>query len=122
MKRTYKYRIYPNRAQREALSRMLYFCRFLYNCALEERITYYKRFHKTLSYADQCKALPNIRKEFASEAGDILAQSLQQVLKQLDTAYKNFFRRVKEGSGEAGFPRFKGEGRFRSICFPQPLP
>ena len=32
---------------------------------------------------------------------------------------KAFFRRLKAGSGKAGFPRFKNKDRFRSILFPQ---
>jgi putative transposase len=40
-------------------------------------------------------------------------------LKQLDKAYSNFFRRLKNGEA-AGFPRFKSETSFKSICFPQP--
>ena len=122
MKRTYKYRLLPNKEQTKVLDEILSFCRFLYNCALEERITYYKRFGKTLSYASQSNELPEIRRFFSEDTENILAQTLQQVLKRLDTAYQNFFRKLKEKAGEAGLPRFKGESRFRSICIPQPIP
>ena len=35
--------------------------------------------------------------------------SLQQSLKDLDEAYSNFFKRVKEGKGKVGFPKFKSK-------------
>jgi putative transposase len=119
MRLAYKYRIYPNKEQIKTLDRVFEFCRFLYNCALEERITYYKQYDKSISYNAQAAQLPAIKETFTEEAELIYSQTLQATLKQLDTAYKGFFRRVKAGSGKAGFPRFKGEGRFHSILFPQ---
>jgi putative transposase len=41
---------------------------------------------------------------------------LQDVLARLDRTYQAFFRRVAAGE-QAGFPRFKGRGRFRSFTF-----
>jgi putative transposase len=118
MNRCYKYRIYPTKIQREALDSIFYFCRFLYNCALEERISFYKRYGKSLSYASQCKQLSDIKNLFP-ESKNVFSQTLQQVLKQVDTAYSNFFRRVKRKAKAVGFPRFKNKDRFRSILFPQ---
>jgi putative transposase len=37
MLETFKYRLAPNRAQRDKLRQTLDSCRFLYNCALEQR-------------------------------------------------------------------------------------
>jgi len=121
MKRTYKYRICPTKEQRAALQSIFWFCRFLYNSALEERKSHYKRYGKSLSYGMQCKALPEIASFFVEETSIIHSQVLQQVLKTLDTAYQNFFRQIKKGEA-AGFPRFKSETSFKSICFPQPKP
>ena len=119
MHRSYKYRIYPNKTQREALDQIFGFCRFLYNNALEERISYYKKFNKSLTYNEQSKELPEIKEVFC-EAKNVYSQTLQSVLKRLDSSYQNFFRRIKTKSvGKAGFPRFKNKDRFRSILFPQ---
>jgi hypothetical protein len=38
-------------------------------------------------------------------------------LNRLDEAFKGFFRRIRSGA-RAGFPRFKGRGRFRSLSWP----
>jgi len=113
---SFKYRIYPNQEQE---AKFFDFCRFLYNNALEERISYYKTFDKSRIYVDQASFLPEIKKEFPKETSFIHSQVLQATLKQLETSYKNFFRRVKNGEEAKGFPRFKKENRFRSICFPQ---
>ena len=122
MQRTFKYKIYPNIEQRKALFNIFDFCRFLYNSALEERINFYKLTKSSKNYAAQSAALPEIKTMFPSETSLIYSQTLQQTLKQVDIAYKNFFRRVKEKASKAGFPRFKNSDRFRSILFPQVKP
>src|ERR1700723_1151052 len=119
MKLSYKYRLYPTAAQIEVLNKNFNFCCFLYNSALQERRHQWKKFGKGVSYSEQCKALPEIKMEFAEQNQTIYAQSLQQVLKRLDAAYANFFRRVKSGANKVGFPRYKPSERYRSLVFPQ---
>ena len=119
MKRSYKYRIYPNEQQIEILEKNLNFCSFLYNNALEESISYYKRFNKTRSYSQQCAQLPEIKELYAEETKGLYSQTIQQVLKKRETAFKNFFRRVKAKSGKAGFPRYQSRDRSNSLIFPQ---
>ena len=119
MRLSYKYRIYPDQKQAEQLENTFGFCRFLYNCALEERISFYKKCGKSLSYNSQAAELPEIKKECHDQTDLIYSQTLQHVMKRLDAGYKNFFRRVKAGASKAGFPRFKSKDRFRSIMFPQ---
>lgn len=72
-----------------------------------------------MSYFDQCKHLPEIKKLFPEETNKIHSQSLQFVLKTVDNSFKSFFRRFKIKSAKFGFPRFKPINRFKSICFPQ---
>jgi putative transposase len=121
MQRSFKYRIYPDKEQLKVLLDSFKFCRFLYNSGLEERIKYYKRFGRGLSYYDQTKQLPEIKKMFAAETEHLHSQCIQQVLQDLDRAFKNFFIRHSKGLGK-GYPRFKKESQFKSICFPQPKP
>ncbi|MYE91601.1 IS200/IS605 family element transposase accessory protein TnpB, partial [Candidatus Poribacteria bacterium] len=69
----------------------------------------------SISWMIQANALPELRQEsaqFASMHSDVL----QDALRRLNKAYQSFFRRVKAGD-EPGFPRFKGEGRYRSMTF-----
>jgi len=38
-------------------------------------------------------------------------------LKRLDEAFQGFFRRLKARNGKAGFPRFRGKGRWEAFGF-----
>jgi putative transposase len=116
MERTYKFRLYPKREQVDALDRTLTLCCHLYNAGLEQRITAYARQEKTLNYYDQANELPEVKNELP-EYTEVYSHALQDVIKRLDKAYANFFRRVKQGGEEPGFPRFKSSNRFRSVTF-----
>lgn len=112
--KTHKYRLIPNKAQRAALDQTLFLCRSLYNDALQERIGAYK-LHQRVGRFDQDRQLPAI-KEAVPEYKTVHSQVLQNVLKKLDVAYQNFFRRCKQG-GAPGFPRFKGKDRYDSFVY-----
>jgi len=119
MKLSYKYRLYPNAVQRSALDGILETLRILYNASLQERRDYYGRFGKSRSYAAQAADIAGIKKIFP-EFENIYSQTTQQTLMQVDTSFKNFFRRVKSGAKAPGFPRYKQYGSFQSFLFPQP--
>jgi putative transposase len=119
LKKSFKYRLYPNKAQRQIIEKNLSFCGFLYNCALEERISFYKKFGKGIGYGHQSAQLPAIKAIFKEETSTVYAQSLQQVLIRLQRSFENFFRRVKEGTEAPGFPRFKRSKNYKTIIFPQ---
>lgn len=105
------FRLYPNVAQSERLVELLGLHQRLYNTALEERISAYQVSGKSLNYNTQAKALTEWRAYCPALAG-VNAQSQQNTLKRLDLAYQAFFRRVKAGDGEPGFPRFKSIQRY----------
>src|ERR1019366_7701264 len=119
MKRSFKYRLYPNSKQIEVLEKNLNFCSLLYNNALEERISFFKRFGKSRSYGAQSAQLPEIKAFFEKETENLYAQTIQQVLKKLDRSFANFFRRIKSKSDKVGLPRFKSKHRFNSLGSPQ---
>ena len=115
MQRTFKYRLYPSRKQRETLAAQLDLCRELYNAALQERIASYKTTRKGVTWLEQQAQLPAI-KEVRPEFKSVHAHTLQAVLIRLNRAFQNFFRRVKNNE-TPGFPRFKGRNRFSSLVF-----
>ena len=117
MIKTYKYRLQPNKEQEILLNSSFEICRLLYNLALEQRISSFKQFNKSLNYFSQANQLKELKTEFP-EFKDIHSQVLQDVLKRLDKAFQNFFRRLKSKQ-TPGFPRFKGFGRYSSITYPQ---
>lgn len=115
MRKTFQYRLYPNRAQTEALTVQLSEACRLYNAALQERIEAYATHRKSINYYDQAAQPTEIRK-----AGDLdlpNCHCAQDVLRRLDKAFKAFFQRMKRGQ-KPGFPRFKSRRRYDSITFP----
>ncbi|WP_027461451.1 RNA-guided endonuclease InsQ/TnpB family protein [Deinococcus murrayi] len=116
--KAYKYRLYPTRAQEDALSLTLTLCQRLYNGMLEERRGAYKKAGKSLTAYDQMKSLPEVKAALPEYQG-VNAQVLQDVAKRLDKSFKGFFRRVKAGH-KAGYPRFRGRDRYDSFTYPQP--
>jgi putative transposase len=116
-KHAYKFRLYPTRKQQERLQWTLDRARELYNAALQERRDAYRMAGKSINYYDQANQLPEI-KQIREEYNDIHSQVLQDVLRRVQKAFDNFFRRVKHGE-VPGFPRFQGRNRYDSFTYPQ---
>jgi putative transposase len=113
--KTFKYKLKPTPAQGWELERVLGLCRNLYNTALEQRATAWRRFHVSISRYEQEAELKAIRAAFP-EYASIHSHVLQGVLARLDKTYQAFFRRVQRGE-KAGFPRYKGCNRYHSFTF-----
>jgi len=116
-RKAFKYRLYPTQPQLRDLDRTLMLCRHLYNAALQERREAYKKAGKTVGFYEQKRYLSEIRTELPEYKG-VHSQVLQNVIERVDKAFQGFFRRVKAGQ-KAGYPRFKGQGRYDSFTFPQ---
>jgi Probable transposase. len=94
-------------------------CRVLYNDSLTERRDAWGVAHKSISYYDQTNQLKEI-KTFDEDLKEVHSQVLQDVLRRLDKAFKNFFRRVSGKRKEkAGYPRYKPRSRYTSFTYPQ---
>src|SRR6266567_4681320 len=117
MRKTYKFRLYPNKEQEQKLTWTLDRCRELYNAGLSERRDAYRYAGKSVTYLDQQNDLPEIKHQIRLEYRDIGAHVLQNVLKRLDRAFQSFFRRVKAGE-KPGYPRFQGKHRYDSFTYP----
>ncbi len=117
MRKSFKYRLYPEKATEQKLFWTLARCRELYNAALSERRDAYKYASKSVNYYDQQNDLPEMKHEIRQEYQDIAAHVLQDVLRRLDRAFQAFFRRVKQGE-EPGYPRFQGRNRYDSFTYP----
>ena len=113
--KTHKYRLYPTKPQEAAMFETLRLTRQLYNAALEQRISAYKKQGKTVTGYDQQKELTALKKA-CPEFEAVYSHVLQEPLERLDKAYKRFFARVKQGV-TAGFPRFKPAQRWNSFKF-----
>ncbi|MEV0144401.1 MULTISPECIES: transposase [unclassified Nonomuraea] len=117
MHRSVKFLLRPTSKQAAALTQCLENHRELYNAALEHRRTAYRKAGVTVGYGEQSAELKEIRKADPHGQGRWSAGSQQQTLRCLDRAFAAFFRRIKAGH-KAGYPRFKGRGRFDTVQWP----
>src|SRR6516225_3205009 len=116
--KSYQYRLTPPPAQEQPLEVVLLRCRTLYNCALEQRKTWWGRGQgKSASYYQQATELPDL-KAACPEYAEVHSQVLQDVLRRVDTTYQAFFRRVATGV-TPGSPWFQGVNRYHSFTYPQ---
>ena len=95
----------------------LHECRWLYNHFLEERKTAWEERQESLRLYDQLGTLPLLKAERPSLA-TVHSQVLQNVGVRLDLAFQAFFRRCHDGE-QPGYPRFRGQDRYDSFCYPQ---
>ena len=115
MLRAYKYRIYPTEVQKVLFAKTFGCCRFVYNWALNLKITAYKERKETLGNVYLTNLMKSELKAEHEWLSEVNSQSLQSALRNLDTAYTNFFRNTKA----VGFPRFKLRKDRQSFLCPQ---
>ncbi len=107
MEYSYKFRIYPDTVQLQQIQRTFGCCRFVWNHYLALRKELYEQNGKTMNY-NACSGDMTQLKKILSWLKEVDATALQSSLRDLDTAYQNFFRRVKQG-GKPGYPKFKSK-------------
>lgn len=111
--RVLRVRLYPNQQQEELLRKNIGCARFIYNYFLGKRQEYYERTKKSKSYFDCTKILTKLKKKVQyAWLKEVDSTSLQQALKDQQTAYTNFFQHGR------GFPKFKSKhhgGSFRVV-------
>lgn len=111
--KTYKYRLYPSKAQSRLLEQTLETCRRWYNTCLAERKTAWEKEKRSIRKFEQLASVKDYRKE-NPYAAQVHSHVLQVVVADLDKAFQAFFRRVQAGE-TPGYPRFKGRNRFDSF-------
>ncbi len=112
LRKVFRFRMEPNLAQREALSRMAGARRYVWNWALAQRNQHYRTFGKGMPSAELSRRLTELKRQpdtaWLKEAD---SQAMQQVLADLQRAHVNFFEK------RARHPRFKSrkkdKARFR---------
>ncbi len=100
-KRAYQYRIYPTDEQKKTLARTFGCVRFVYNWALRLRTDAYYERQERIYYSDASARLTALKQQPESSwLNEVAAVPLQQSLRHLDKAFKNFFE------GRADYPKF----------------
>ena len=108
--RAYKFRIYPNDAQKILFARTFGCVRMVYNHWLDRKIKQYEENKANVTYTVCAKEMAEMKKtEAYAFLREIDSIALQQSLRHLDTAFQNFFKQPK-----TGFPRFKSKKRNKS--------
>lgn len=106
--RGYKFRLYATEEQEVLFGTFAGVCRFIYNLALEQRRDWWRAYRanegRNIGYVSQARELTALRAEF-DWIGAVSVTCQQQVLRDLDSAYQNFFA----GRAEYPRPRKKGE-------------
>ncbi len=110
LNKCYRYRLNPTPDQEQIFVQWAGCRRFIWNYALERRHQHFQVTGRSLSFANLCLELTTLKRELPW-LRDADSQCLQQVLRDLDSAYKNFFEK------RAGFPKrkkkFKTPNAFR---------
>ena len=103
MQKGVKFRIYPSKSQRSLIDRTLGCVRLIYNKGLDMRKTSYEQGQRC-GYKQTSAMLTTLKlQEDFSFLKEVDSISLQQSLRDLDTAFKNFF------SHRSFYPKFKSK-------------
>jgi putative transposase len=132
VRRAYKLRAYPTRAQETRAKGLLHDHCDLYNAALQERRDAWRMQQTRISYRDQSAQLKEIRADDPAGQGRHSFTAQQQTLRRLDAVFGAFYKRVKEpdqgkrkpkrrsgskSERKIGCPRFKAVQRFNQVLF-----
>ena len=106
MEKAYRYRIYPNKKQKEIIAKTFGCCRFVYNKYLAKRIEIYKKNKETFSYVQCANDMKKLKSEL-EWLKEVDSTALQSSLRDLDSAYQKFFKE------HMGYPKFKSKKTHR---------
>lgn len=106
MEKAYKYRIYPNKKQKEIIAKTFGCCRFVYNTYLAKRIKIYEEIKGTFSYVQCANDMKALKSEL-EWLKEVDSTALQSSLRDLDSAYQKFFKE------HSGYPKFKSKKTHR---------
>ena len=110
--RGFRFRFYPTPAQKLELAQTFGCGRYIYNWALSLKIAQYEESQKSLSYQELSKELTKLKKDPEKPwLRQVSSVPLQQKLRHLDTAFKNFFQ------GKTKYPRFKKKVNRQSATY-----
>jgi len=97
-------RVYPNKKQRILINKTFGCTRLIYNLALAYRIESYENDKTKINYSDTNVMLTQLKKEEEYNfLNEVDSMSLQQTLRDLNSAFKHFF---KDGFG---YPKYKSK-------------
>ena len=115
IRKAYRYELKPNVQQRILLAKHAGVARFAYNWGLQRRIDMYEKDKTSTNAIAQHRELNSKKTEEFPWMYEVSKCAPQEALRDLDKAFHNFFRGIKQGN-KIGFPKFKkkaGHNSFR---------
>ncbi|MBD2297318.1 RNA-guided endonuclease TnpB family protein [Nostoc sp. FACHB-190] len=136
MRIAYQYRLRPTKQQIATFEQWLELCRRQYNYRLGERFNWWEQNRCDIdrcslevchlpqlkdkpSYYSQKRELTNTKTLF-SDYKELPSHTLQDVIARVEKTFDRWLKGDSNGK-KSGRPRFKGQGRYRSLAFPDPI-
>jgi putative transposase len=135
MRTAYQFRLRLTTAQQSTIDQWLELARRQYNYRLAERFNWYEQNRCDINACPLICHLPELKdrpnfysqkrdlvnsKKLFPEYKDLPSHTLQDVIARVEKAFDRWLSGDTNGK-RSGKPRFKGQGRFRSIAFPDPV-
>jgi putative transposase len=105
------FKLYPSKSEAAKLHWARRMHCSLYNAALANRRTQYKKFGHSVDYFEQQNSLPEFKTVWP-EYAELGSQTLQATLKRVDFAFTRFFK------GLGGYPKFKPVRHAKGWTYP----
>jgi putative transposase len=135
MRSAHQYRLRLTKLQQATIDQWLELCRRQYNYRLAERFNWWEQNRCDIISCPLICHLPELKdrpdfysqkrdlvnsKQLFSEYKDLPSHTLQDVIARVEKTFARWLKGDNNGK-RSGKPRFKGQGRYRSIAFPDPV-
>ncbi|MEH2242256.1 RNA-guided endonuclease InsQ/TnpB family protein [Nostoc sp.] len=135
MRTAHQYRLRLTKLQQATMDKWLELVRRQYNYRLAERLDWYEQNRCDINACPLICYLPKLRDrpDFYSQKRDLVnskklfpeykelpSHTLQDVIARVEKTFDRWLSGDSNGK-RSGKPRFKSQGRFRSIAFPDPI-
>jgi putative transposase len=135
MRTAYQYRLRLTKQQQSTIDLWMELCRRQYNYRLGERFNWWEQNRcdiyscPLICHLPELKDRPNLysqkrdlvnTKKLLNEYKEIPSHTLQDVIARVEKTFDRWLKGDSNGK-RSGKPRFKGQGRYRSIAFPDPV-
>ncbi|NJO41200.1 MAG: transposase [Cyanobacteria bacterium CRU_2_1] len=135
MRTAYQYRLRLTTGQQATIDEWLELCRRQYNYRLGERFDWWEQNRCDVNACPLICYLPELKdkpdfysqkrdlvnsKQLFPEYKDLPSHTLQDVISRVDQTFERWLKGDSTGK-RSGKPRFKGQGRYRSLSFPDPV-
>jgi putative transposase len=135
MRTAYQYRLRLTKQQQSTIDLWMELCRRQYNYRLGERFNWWEQNRCDINSCPLICHLPELKdrpdfysqkrdlvntKQLFEEYRDLPSHTLQDVIARVEKTFDRWLKGDSNGK-RSGRPRFKGQGRYRSIAFPDPV-